>query len=158
MSIVNESIVAHVLDTIRQASSSYFKLVIVLAPSGGGKTKVLQEVGKTIGASVTNVNLELSRLMLDLTPQQRILQGPQLLNQIVSKSNNDVVLLDNIELLFDTSLKLDPLALLKKISRNRTVVTSWNGFVEDNRLNYARQGHHEYGSYELSDIVIISLA
>jgi oligoribonuclease NrnB/cAMP/cGMP phosphodiesterase (DHH superfamily) len=155
---VNESMVVHVLDTIRQTSSLYFKLVIILAPSGGGKTNMLHEVGKAIGASVINVNLEISRMMLDLTQQQRILQAPQLLDKIVSKSNNDVVLLDNIELLFDTRLRLDPLALLKKISRDRIVVTSWNGYVEDNRLNYARQGHPEYGSYELGDIIVISLA
>jgi len=155
---VNESIVTQVLDTIRQASNQYFKLVIIVAPSSGGKTKVLQDVSKEIKTSLINVNLELSRLMLDLTPQQRMLQLPRLFNEIVAKSNSDVVLLDNIELLFDVSLKLNPLALLKKISRNRPVISSWNGTVEDNHLKYARQWHLEYGSYDLDDIIVINLA
>jgi len=155
---VNESIVTQVLDTIRQAPNQYFKLVIIVAPSGGGKTKVLQDVSKEIKTSLINVNLELSRLMLDFTPQQRMLQLPRLLNEIVTKFNSDVVLLDNIELLFDVSLKLNPLALLKKISRNRPVISSWNGTVEDNHLKYARQGHLEYGSYDLDDIIVINLA
>ena len=60
---MNESIVTQVLDTIRQASNQYFKLVIIVAPSGGGKTKVLQDVSKEIKTSMININLELSRLM-----------------------------------------------------------------------------------------------
>ena len=154
---MNESKVTQVLDTIKQASNLYFKLVIIVAPSGRGKTRVLQEVSKEIGTSLINVNLELSHLMLDLTTRQRMLQLPQLLDEIVAKSTGDVVLLDNIELLFDTGLRLDPLALLKKISRNRPIIATWNGVVEDNHLKYARQGHPEYGSYDLSDIIVVSL-
>lgn len=155
---MNESAVTWVLDAIRQASDQYFKLVIIVAPSGGGKTKVMQDVSKEIGTYLINVNLELSRSMLDLTPQQRVLQLPQLFSEIVAKSNTDTVLLDNIELLFDTSLKLNPLALLKKVSRKRPVISTWNGEVEDNHLKYARQGHSEYNSYDLDDIIIVNMA
>jgi len=146
------------LDAIGQASNQYFQLVIIVAPSGRGKTKVMQDVRKEIKTSLTNVNLELSLLMLDLTTQQRVLQLPQLFNEIVVKSTTDIVLLDNIELLFDTSLKLNPLALLKNVSRNRPVISTWNGEVEDNHLRYARQGHLEYYSYDLDDIVIVNMA
>jgi hypothetical protein len=38
-----------------------------------------------------------------------------------------LVLLDNIELLFDVHLKQDPLRLLQGLSRNKTVVATWNG-------------------------------
>ena len=82
---MNESIVTQVLDTIRQASNQYFKLVIIVAPSGGGKTKVLQDVNKEIKTSLINVNLELSHLMIDFTPQQRRLQLPRLFNEIRSR-------------------------------------------------------------------------
>ncbi len=96
---MNERAVTRVLDAIRQASNQYFKLAIIVAPSGGGKTKVMQDVSKEMGTYLINVNLELSRSMLDLTPQQRVLQLPQLFSEIVAKSNTDTVLLDNIELL-----------------------------------------------------------
>ncbi len=39
----------------------------------------------------------------------------------------DVVLLDNLEILFDTALEVEPLRLLQVSSRNRTIVASWNG-------------------------------
>ncbi|MEN6474686.1 MAG: BREX-3 system P-loop-containing protein BrxF, partial [Syntrophaceae bacterium] len=40
-----------------------------------------------------------------------------------------VVLLDNIEILFDVSLKQDPLRLLQGLSRNTTLVAAWSGEI-----------------------------
>lgn len=51
--------------------------------------------------------------MLDLTERQRALQLPRLLTEIVGTSADDVILVDNIEILFDVSLMLDPLRLLQ---------------------------------------------
>jgi hypothetical protein len=65
-----------------------------------------------VGAPLINVNLELSRRMLDLTERQRELRLPRLLMEIVNDAAGDVVLLDNIEILLDVSLKQDPLRLL----------------------------------------------
>lgn len=154
---MNENIVNRILDTTKQASELYSQLVIISAPSGKGKTQVLQAVSQETGTPVINVNLRLSHAMLDLTSPQRMLQLPQLLDEIIAKSDHGVVLLDNIEILFDTGLKQNPMALLKKISRNRTVVATWNGTIDDNCLIYARQGHSEYGRYEIDDIIVITL-
>jgi hypothetical protein len=66
------------------------------------------------------------------------------------------VVLDNIEILFDKDLKQDPLRLLQGISRNRSVVASWNGTVSGSKLLYAEAGHPEYRSYDLEDTLIVS--
>jgi len=47
----------------------------------------------------------------------------------VGASAADVVLLDNVEVLFDVSLKQDPLRLLQGLSRNKTVVAAWSGEI-----------------------------
>jgi ABC-type hemin transport system ATPase subunit len=65
--------------------------------------------------------------MLDCTERQRTLQLPRLLSEIVSAFSAEVVLLDNIEILFDLSLKQDPLRLLQGLSRKQTVVAAWRG-------------------------------
>ena len=36
-----------------------------------------------------------------------------------------MILLDNIEVIFDVALKQDPLRLLQRLSRNKTVVAAW---------------------------------
>jgi ABC-type hemin transport system ATPase subunit len=145
-----------VIKSIEQAAGLYHRLVMVVAPSGAGKTAVLQDVHTYTAAPLINVNLELSRCMLDLTERQRTLQLQRILAEIVGASKADVVLLDNIEVLFDVSLKQDPLRLLQGISRNRTVVAAWNGSIDGEYMVYAAPGHPEYKRYPLRDFLIVS--
>jgi hypothetical protein len=100
--------------------------------------------------------LELSRRLLDLTERQRALQLQRLLDQVVAQPEGDVVLLDNIEVLFDEALKQDPLRLLQGISRNRTVVATWNGSIEDGHLVYAAPHHPEYRRCAVGDLLVAS--
>jgi hypothetical protein len=65
--------------------------------------------------------------------------------------------LDNLEILFDKDLKQDPLRLLQCISRNRSVLASWNGTVSGSKLMYAETGHPEYRCYDLVDTLVVSM-
>ena len=67
--------------------------------------------------------------MLELTERQRALQLPRLLREIVGNGGDEMILLDNIEVIFDVDLKQDPLRLLQGLSRNKTVVAAWNGTI-----------------------------
>ena len=91
----------------------YYRLVLVVGPAGAGKTAALRDVQERVGAPLINVNLDLSRQMLELTERQRALQLPRLLREITNSAVGEVVLFDNIEILFDVSLKQDPLRLLR---------------------------------------------
>ena len=51
----------------------YFRLILMVGPAGSGKTSALQEVSARTSAPLVNVNLELSRRMLDLTERKRAL-------------------------------------------------------------------------------------
>ena len=142
---------------IKDASDLYHRLILVVAPAGTGKTKALRDVEKRISTCLINVNLELSRHMLDLTKRQRALQLPKLLMDIVNDVDGDVVLLDNIEILCAVSLEQDPLRLLQGLSRNKTVVAAWNGAIDRNYVTYAEPDHPEYRRYTVSDFLVASL-
>ena len=71
-----ESLADRVIRKIDQAAELYYRLILLVAPAGAGKTAALQDVHEHTDAPVVNVNLELSRRMLDLTERQRILQLP----------------------------------------------------------------------------------
>lgn len=151
-----EAVTVIVQNKITQAAELYNRLVVFVAPSGSGKTKVLQDVHLLTHAPLINVNLELSRRMLELTERQRTLQLSRLLGDIVESSLSDVVLLDNIEILFDLSLKQDPLRLLLALSRKQTVVVSWSGYVEGKYLTYALPEHPEYRKYPAKDFLMVT--
>ena len=48
--------------------------------------------------------------------------------------------------------------LLQGISRNRTVVASWNGHASGQKLVYAEPGHAEHRNYELGDVMIVQMS
>jgi len=151
-----EQLADKVIQRIDQAAELYHRLVILVAPAGTGKTAALQDVHKRTAAPLINVNLELSRRMLDLTERQRALQVPRLLSDIVGTSPANVVLLDNVEVLFDVTLKQDPLRLLQGLSRNRTVVVAWSGYIDGEHMFYATPDHPEYKRYSVRDLLVVT--
>ena len=151
-----EPLADRVIRRIGQAAELYHRLVMLVAPAGAGKTAALQDVHERTMAPLVNVNLELSRRMLDLTERQRALQLPRLLAEIVGASAADVVLLDNVEVLFDVSLKQDPLRLLQGLSRNKTVVAAWSGSIDGEHMVYATPDHLEYKRYPLRDFLVVN--
>jgi hypothetical protein len=151
-----ESLADQILGKIDQVAELYHRLMVVVAPAGAGKTSALQNVHKRLGMPLVNVNLELTRQMLDLTERQRALQLPRLLGAIVNGAKGDIILLDNIEILFNVSLKQDPLRLLQGLSRNKTIVVSWNGLIDTNYLTYATPDHQEYKRYPSRDLLTAS--
>jgi hypothetical protein len=153
---MTEPLADQVMRKTSRAAELYHRLVILAAPAGAGKTAALRDVHERTGAPLVNVNLELSRRMLELTGRQRALQLPRLLSEIVNASGGDVVLLDNIELMFDISLKQDPLRLLQGLSRNKTLVVVWNGPVNGGYLTYAMPEHPEYRRYIIRDLIIVN--
>jgi len=151
-----ESLADQVMRKIKQADELYHRLMLVVAPAGAGKTTALQDLQKRVGAPLINVNLDLSRRMLDLTERQRALQLPRLLREVINDTAGEVVLFDNIEILFDVSLKQDPLRLLQGLSRNKTVVAAWNGSIDGDHMIYAVPDHPEYRRYMVRDFLVAS--
>jgi chloramphenicol 3-O-phosphotransferase len=152
-----EPIADSIIEKISQAAQLYYRLILLIAPAGAGKTAALQAVHERTKAPLINVNLELSKRMLELTERQRVLQLPRLLTEIVEASGSNVVLLDNIEVLFAPSLQQDPLRLLQGLSRNTTIVAAWNGTIDREHLLYANPDHPEYRRYPIHDFLMVRL-
>lgn len=145
-----------ILRSLQAAEGLYHRLVLLVGEAGSGKTGILRDFAEEFGTSVINVNLALSGELLELTAKQRSLRLPGILDQIADQAQSPVVL-DNLEILFDKDLKQDALRLLQGISRNRTVVASWNGTMNSGRLLYAETGHPEYRSYDSVDALIVGM-
>ena len=151
-----ESLADQVRRKVDGARDLYHRLILVVGPAGSGKTSALQDVSASLSAPLVNVNLELSGRMLSLSERQRTLQLSRLLGEIVRETEGELVLLDNLEILFDIHLKQDPLRLLQGVSRNKTVVAAWNGSIVDGHMTYAVPDHPEYRRYPIRDFLVAS--
>jgi hypothetical protein len=94
--------------------------------------------------------------MLEIPEAKRSYYLPSILKVILPREHS-LFLLDNTEILFDISLKQDPLRLLQGLSRNRTIVATWNGCIEDEYLTYAEAEHPEYRRYPAKDLTYLKL-
>ena len=64
------------------------------------------------------------------------------------------VLCTNIDLLFEPTLKLDPLRLMRDVSRVTRLVVAWPGSYVDNVLAYAVPDHSHYRTWRKPEVLI----
>ena len=114
------------------------KLVLLVGASGTGKTKLLRELGGRLHIEPLNVGLELGRRLAATPNNKRGFSAGELLRDIAERErSDDPLLLDNLELLFEKSLQINPLDLVKRLAHSKRVVAVWPGELRADRLVYA---------------------
>jgi len=147
-----------IINNIRSAFESievqYHRLIILVNCEDAGKLDVLSMVNTDRETNPLNLNLELSSRLLEYSMKQRPLKVADILEDLLETVPSPV-LLDKLDILFEPSLQTDPLALLKSLSKNKTIIAFWSGSLKDNKLYYAEPGYPEYRSYPVQDFVAI---
>lgn len=149
--------VDQLLHHIAAARQLYYRLVLVIGPAGSGKTRTLQAAATVCQFPRLNLSLALAEHLLPLPATQRAVQAMRLLRDLVAGAGSEGVMLDNLELLFEPSLQLDPLRALQQLARQRTIAAAWNGAIEQGYLRYATPDHPEYRRYPLQDYLFVEL-
>jgi ABC-type uncharacterized transport system ATPase component len=139
---------------VDEITALHSKLILLVGRPGCGKSALLAALANRRGMKVMNVGAALGRRLAAMPQRQRALQANVAMRELADEyASGDLILLDNIELLFDRALKLDPLDLLKRHAHARRVVAVWPGELRDGRLSYAEMGHPEYQDYGLEGVV-----
>lgn len=139
---------------VEDITSLNSKLVLLIAPPRSGKSDLLAQLSERRDAPVLNVGAALGRRLLAVPSTRRHLQAADLLKDMADQTaHHGLLLLDNIELLFDRTLQLNPLDLLKRHAHARRVIAVWPGELRGNRLTYAETGHPEHQDYGIGGLV-----
>jgi len=135
------------------------KLILVVAPHNYGKTKLLKKLSQKTSIPRINLNLELSKKLIEIPIKRRSSKVHSLVHDIIKEyiENKKSIILDNIELLFAVELETDPLRLFESLSHNYKIIVSWPGKFDGKSLIYAEPGHREYRKYTQLDFTIIDL-
>lgn len=139
---------------IDAAATKYYRLVLLVGPPGSGKTRHLRDLAEVAGYPYVSAGTAAARL-LEFTEGQRRQRIALVMLELLQAVEGSVVLLDDIELLFEPSLAVDPLRLLQSLTRNRTLVAAWPGRLSDDILTYADGGHPEYRAYNSPAAVLV---
>ena len=145
-----------IAEQVATSVSLYHRLILVVGRPRTGKTVALNELVEARSWPMINVNRTLCERLLELTVKQRALRVQNILGQIATEQDGEVLLLDNIEVLFSKELQQDPLRLLQGLSRNQTIVAVWAGEYDGANLTYADSAHPEFRRHYKPDAVIVS--
>lgn len=145
----------HLVDDIASLNS---KLVLLVGPPRSGKTALLAQLSARRDVPVLNVGAVLGRQILAIPSMRRHLQATDLLKDLADKmAHQGILLLDNIELLFDRTLKLNAIDVLKRHAHTHRVIVVWPGELREGRLSYGTTGHPEHQDCGIDGLVPFEL-
>ena len=134
------------------------KLVLLVGAGRSGKTKLLRDLGAKLNIEPLNVGLELGRRLAATPNNKRGFSAGELLREIADKERTEApLLLDNLELLFEPGLQINPLDLVKRLAHSKRVVAVWPGELRGDRLVYADMSHPEHRDYSRDGVVVLEI-
>ena len=93
---------------------------------------------------IISIGRELSSFLIVASDADQSRTARQWLEDELRKKAPGPVVCKDIDLLFHPSLKLDPLALFRQISRHTKVIVLWPGEYKNGVLSYAVPEHKHY--------------
>jgi len=127
------------------------KLIIIIGDSNSNHL-LSEKLQNFKNIDSLNLNFYLSKILHSLSKNERT-DPVNIIEDIISEhSSKDVILFCNINILFDTNLKWNPIEIFKKLSRNHFLIVLWDGKLTGNKLQYASSQHLEYCQYQLPDL------
>ncbi|WP_417433002.1 BREX-3 system P-loop-containing protein BrxF [Hoeflea sp.] len=130
------------------------KLVLLIGPPRSGKSNLLVQLAARRKMRVLSLGATLGGELLTVPSTRRHLQAADIFRDLADDfASHGLLLIDNIELLFDKTLQVSPLELLKRHAHARRVVAAWPGDIREGRLSYATTGHPEHQDYGIDGLV-----
>ena len=133
------------------------KLILLVGPSRSGKTQLLNQLGAKRNIKPLNVGLEMGRRLAATPNNKRAFAAGELLREIADTQAADELLLDNLELLFEPSLHINPLDLIRRLAHSKRVVAVWPGALRGDRLIYADMSHPEHRDCSRDGVVVLAI-
>lgn len=135
-------------------ATKYGKHVILfVAEHGCGKTRILKQLSENSNYKYINVNRVVSESLIDKSKDEYVSVILPLLRNL--SGNDQVIILDNIELLFDSQLKQKVSNLLLALAQNQILIVSIPGKIVNNIVYFSESGHQDYQTLDLKDFLVV---
>ncbi len=142
------------------AASPYYPCLLLVHPDIVLLNRVGQQILEYYAWPSLSVGTAMSQELVPVAPKSRPQQAKLTWSRVIENYIPGPLLCLDIDLLFEPSLYLDPLHLLRDASRQTTLVVTWPGTFSSGILAYAMPAHTFHRSWtqtELCDYCIVAL-
>ena len=127
---------ADVLKRWKYIAQESEKLLILIGGPGSGKRKLIRELTFQDGWEICEDRELFVDEFLEIPRADRPEKTIFLILAAIHRLNARVVMIDNVEFLFAPILNLNPVQMLKDLSRECPIIVSWRGKLEGKTLTF----------------------
>ena len=139
------------------ASRPYYRCALLVSPDIARLERQATELAHESGWPISPLGRELSAALLSAPPSQRPRAAREALRQILSPTGETPSICISIDLLFEPSLHLDPLAVFRQTSRFTGLVVAWPGHYDGRVLSYAVPENAHYRTWASPEVYVCLL-
>ena len=110
------------------------RILFIVGGPGSGKSLLIRELAEQKGWKYLEAKQLIEEEFLLLPRDERPKLAEDVIRRALTRSDTEVVLLDGINVLFAPILNLEPLDILKTISKTYPIVVGWRGHLEGDQL------------------------
>ena len=140
------------------ASQPYYRCALLIGLDVARLERQADELAHDAGWPLVSVGRRLSLALRSTPPGQRPRTAQQSLQEVLSHAEPVPLVCTHIDLLFEPTLHLDPLALFREASRSVALVVAWPGCYDGCVLSYAVPEHAHYRTWIEPQVHIHGLA
>ncbi len=154
MTILND--LTEILDDLARARREHFRLVWIAGGKSGERSALLRALAEANAVNYVDLGKKMSSLLIDIPAPLRTASVEDCFADCLGMPLDEIVAIDHLEILFEPTLKINPIALIQGASRSRTILASWPGIINGSHLSFGSSDHPEYvelSEQELESIV-----
>lgn len=126
------------------------RIPILLCKDSAKSRRMFQEAS----FQCLNLNLELSKKILDKVDKTRPQNISFLVHEIIEEIEGPV-LLTNYEMLFDPRYQLDIIRLFVDLARNKQLAVKCNAYLDGNYFQFSEPDYDDYHRYDLGRYAVV---
>ena len=130
-----------------RADRAHFRMVWVVGGTAAERSALLRGFAEATAGELIELGKGLSAALIDVSASLRAASVEDCFARLLEDRPGPILCLDHLEILFEPSLRLNPVELLKNSSRHRLLVASWPGTIQGDRITFGPEEHPAHRKY-----------
>lgn len=128
----------HVDELIKavQDAKNAGNIVVITGKPGSGKSKTLREAAEKEKWVYVDCRELITEKFLAIPAADRGLYAPDMFLEDLKEYKSDVIILDRLQTFFVPVFHINADSLMRKLSKQMTIVTAWPGYMDGGMLCY----------------------